>query len=130
MAETETSKPELWVKIAGERIQLVIPGMGWTFEEADAAMAVSGGLAPVEIETRLLVTDPRAWRAVLRVSFMRARKEYPAEAVDEQDIIELGNVVTEAILAELQKLPPTNQSGNESSDPAESSELEEGAARP
>jgi len=131
MAETETTevpqKAELWATVAGEKLQLIIPGMGWSFAEARAAKDISRGMAPVEIESRLFVTDSDAWMAVLLVSFMRAGKDFPRSEIENEDVIVLGEIITEKVLEELQKLPPTSPSSSGSDDAAEKLGPEENA---
>lgn len=115
-------KTEIKVTVAGESLELILPGQGWTFEEAKLAKAVSEGMAPVEIEQALQLADPDAWIAVLRVSYMRANKDFPAGRISGEDVLELADAVTDAIRKAVKELPPTNRNGSESSEPSASTE--------
>lgn len=114
------------VPIAGEDLELILPAHGWTFDEAKLAKEVSG-MTPGEIEVQLMYVDPDAWMAVLRVSYHRAEKDFPAVAIGETDIIELGQVVSELVNKERTQRPPTKASGNGHSASDESSEKPETA---
>lgn len=124
MSEDDTRDAQITVTILGEPLDLILPGMGWTFEEARVGKDVSGGMAPVEIESRLMTGDPDAWFAILRVSYLRARKDFPAEGIEGVDMMELVGAITESVEAYLETIPPTSPSGTGSDDSAETSESE------
>lgn len=116
-----TDKTEIYVTIAGERLQLILPGDGWTSDEAKLAKTVSEGMAPVTIEENLMLMDPDAWTAVLRVSYLRAGIEFPAQQVAKADMLDLMKAVADAVKEASKDLPPTKVSGNGDSEPAASS---------
>lgn len=96
------------IKVVGDPIRLVLPGDGWTFGEALLAKELSG-LTPVEIEERLLfASDPEAWLAVLQVSYKRAGREFPAAEIDDFNMADLAQAVTEA-MNKVAKRPPTKR---------------------
>lgn len=115
----EQEKPQIFVTIAGERIEVIPPGRGWTFAEAKLAKDVSEGMAVGVIEAELFRGDPDAWMAVLHVSYMRAEKEFPAAEIDKTDITALWEAVTNSMEEAAEKLPPTSENGNDSPAPVE-----------
>lgn len=117
-------RAEIYVTIADERLKLVLPGDGWTYPEAKIAKEVSEGMMPTEIEERLLGGDPDAWLAVLRISYMRADKDFPTRLLAEVNILELVQEVTEAATEILKRRPPTKASANGSDALAESGQSE------
>ena len=119
---------EIYVTIANEKLRLVLPGDGWTSDEAKLAKTVSEGMAPVTIEENLMLMDPDAWTAVLRVSYLRANKEFPTAAVADTNLIELMKSVVDAIKEAKKNSPPTSASANGSDVPAESGESEKSEA--
>jgi hypothetical protein len=113
MSENEPSG--FYVKLAGERIRLV-PVLEWTFEESLNGMEYASGMAPLEIADRLMVADPRAWLAVLRISYARAEKEFPAKAINASVLFELVEQLDEAMKAtEDDAGPPSSATGSEAS---------------
>lgn len=110
------------VTLLGEEIELVLPGDGWSFDEAKVAKQVSEGMAPAVIEGNLLVGDPDAWMAVLRVSYMRADREFPAQRLAGEGVLELMKALSDATREAMKQRPPTNPSGSESPDSADTSE--------
>jgi hypothetical protein len=124
MSENEAAG--VYVKLAGERIRIV-PVLEWTFDEADVGMALTEGMAPLEIADRLMVADPKAWRAVLRISYTRAEKEFPEKAINASVLFELVEQLDAAMkeAAERDADPPTSANGNEASAPDEDAETPE-----
>lgn len=125
MADTE--KTEVHVKILGDEIRLILPGDGWTYEEAKLAKNVSEGMSPGQIEFSLREGDPDAWLAVLRISYKRAGKDFPSArilgevAVGEDSIFEqLNEQIEEAMNAR----PPTKPTENGSAAHVESASTE------
>jgi hypothetical protein len=119
----------VFVTIAEERLQLILPGEGWTFEEAKLAKNVSEGMAPVAIEEGLQLADPDAWLAVLRVSYLRAGKDFPAGAIQNEDILQLMQSVLSAVRKAVKGRPPTSPNENGSPEPEAKPEHEPAAAQ-
>jgi hypothetical protein len=116
------NEAEIYVTIADDRIKLVLPGDGWTSDEAKLAKTVSEGMAPVTIEENLMLMDPDAWLAVLRVSYVRAEKEFPAAAVAGTNMVDLMKSVADAIREAMKDRPPTSRQANGTSAPGEKHE--------
>lgn len=114
---SSSEKPTLTIEVAGESVNLIPPGFGWTFREAELAMAETGGMSPVEVEERTYVADPRAWRAVLLVSFQRAGRPLPN--LEDVDLLELVDKATAALEGAAEKEDPT-KTPSSSSDASES----------
>jgi hypothetical protein len=96
--ENETAQAEVFVTLAGERLSLIMPGKGWTFDEALLAKSVTPReWGPVEIEERLWVGDPDAWLAVLHVSYKRAGKPFPDKKIGDVNLSEIAEAVMGAI---------------------------------
>ena len=123
MADREQvqEKPAIYVTVAGEKLELIPPGRGWTFAEAKLAKEVSEGMSVGEIEQGLFAGDPDAWLAILHVSYVRAGKDLPAAAVDATDMKALWEAVTDA-MEEAAKLPPTSEDGEAAPAAPETSE--------
>jgi hypothetical protein len=122
----DDDKLEIIATILGEKLRLILPTMGWTFNEAIIASDATGGLGTDEILDRIMAGDPRAWLAVLRVSYMRAGRDFPAEEIGSVSMAELSSALNrkiETILGEVEG-PPTSPSGNGLSAQAEPSESE------
>lgn len=109
---TDEKNVEIWVTIGPDRIQLVLPGDGWTSDEAKLAKRASEGMAPAVIEDNLLLMDPDAWAGVLRVSYMRADKDYPAQAIGNTDLTTLLKALSDQIKEAMKDRPPTSASAN------------------
>lgn len=112
---TDETSIEVTVTIAGEQVRLVFPSE-WTFAEAKLGKAVSEGLAPDEITDRLMVGDPDAGLAILRVSYNRAGLEWPQNAIMDEGVALVGQAIGEAERKLRQRRPPTSPtpSGSES----------------
>ena len=102
-------RPRIWADILGEKIEVILPGQGWTFDEAKHAKSVSEGMTPVQIENVLLEGDPDAWLAVLRISYLRADKEFPRKLGGE-DVLDLVEQVTKSVREASKSIPPTKAS--------------------
>lgn len=111
---------EIIVTVLDEKLRLILPGDGWTFDEAKIAKGVSEGMSPKQIEAGLLEGDPDAWMAVLRVSYIRANKEWPAARIQGEDVIGLFNRLLEVSEEALRQRPPTSRNGSSSGDESES----------
>lgn len=120
MSENEQTdeRVEISVTVLGEKLQLILPGDGWTFDEAKVAKNVSEGMSPKQIEAGLLEGDPDAWLAVLRVSYIRANKEFPSRQIQGEDVIALFNRLLELSEEAIRSRPPTNQNGSEAEEPS------------
>lgn len=120
MSENEQTdeRVEISVTVLGEKLQLILPGDGWTFDEAKVAKNVSEGMSPKQIEAGLLEGDPDAWLAVLRVSYIRANKEFPSRQIQGEDVIALFNRLLEVSEEAIRSRPPTNRNGSEAEEPS------------
>jgi hypothetical protein len=122
----EDDKLEIIATILGEKLKIILATMGWSFDEAIVAADATGGLGTDEIHDRCMAGDPRAWLAVLRVSYMRAGREFPAEEIGKENM----KALTDSFYAKIEEImggaeaPPTSPSGNGSSAPTEPSESE------
>lgn len=124
MADDKNDQVEITVEVLGEKLKVILPGMGWTFEEAILAKSASGGLPTTAIEAGLWAGDPDAWLAVLRVSYLRAGREFPARELQDVKMLELVDAITEKVEEAGAKRPPTSPSGSEPSGPDEPTENE------
>ena len=106
----EEAAPEIWATVGSDKVRIVMPST-WTFEEGKLAKNVSEGMTPVAIEGSLLEGDPDAWLAVLRVSYLRADKEFPRRIAG-QEIFDLVKQVTTAIRKASAAVPPTKVNGS------------------
>jgi hypothetical protein len=120
----ETERADVHVTVLGERVRLILPGDGWTFEEAKVAKNVSEGMSPAQIEGSILEGDPDAWLAVLRVSYLRAEKDFPSQMIGGQDVMQLMRSLSDEVREAMKRRPPTSASGNGSSDLSPTPELE------
>lgn len=111
---------EIIVTVLDEKLRLILPGDGWTFDEAKVAKNVSEGMSPKQIEAGLMEGDPDAWMAVLRVSYIRANKEWPAARIQGEDVIGLFNRLLEVSEESLRQRPPTSRNGSSSAAESES----------
>jgi hypothetical protein len=100
----DATPAKIYAELPGGKIELILPGIGWTFDEALLAKTATGGLAVVEIEERLYVGDPDAWLAVLRISYQRAGVDFPEEEIGEVDLSELAKSIWKAL--QVAKSPP------------------------
>jgi len=113
-----TNEVKIRIKIDDEELELILPGMGWTYEEAKLAKQVSDGMTPLQVEAGIFEMDPDAWMAVLRVSYARAGSDFPGIAALSTNLVELTDAVTEAIEEVARSRPPTRERPN-GSDPRE-----------
>lgn len=123
MSDTETEeKFEIIVTLFGQPLTLVLPAK-WNFTEGKIAKD-NHGLLPVQVEAGIFSGDPDAYMAVLEVSYRRAGRDFPAEAIGEMNIFELVDAITEKVNA---LRPPTEPSGSDSSpsEPSSSESIEE-----
>lgn len=109
---SENERVKIIVTVLGEELQLILPGDGWTYDECKVAKQVSEGMSPSKIEGGLLEGDPDAWLAVLRVSYIRANKEWPGARIGGEDVIALFNRLLELSEEALRSRPPTNRTTN------------------
>ena len=114
---SDDDRVQINVTILGHEIRLILPGDGWTYEEAKLAKNVSEGMSPGQIEDVLMQADPDAWLAVLRISFRRAGVDFPSArimgevAVGQDSIFEQ---LTDQIEAAMRSRPPTNPKPSDS----------------
>lgn len=113
---TSETEPLITVTIEGdEPIRLILPGDEWTYEEAIVAQEISG-MAPVEIEDRLAVADPRAGMAILRVSYMRAGRDFPQTGIARSNVMNIVQAIAEAAKRARAEVPPTSPTASENSE--------------
>lgn len=127
MSETETDvaseeEAQIIVTLFGQPLTLVLPGK-WSFTDARIVKETYGILA-VGAEAGLFSGDPDAYLAVLHISYRRAGREFPAEALGEMNLFDLIDSVTEALNKLREELPPTPPSGNDSTQRDEPSSSE------
>lgn len=122
---SDNDRAEINVTIGDDTIQLILPGDGWQYDEAKIAKEVSGGMPPAEIERSFFLQDPDAWMAVMRVSYLRAGKDFPSALLRGQDLMAFMREVDAAIEEARRNRPPTNQSQNGSGEPSGSEEIVE-----
>lgn len=116
---------QIFVPIGEDQIELILPGDGWEYDEAKLAKSVSEGMTPAQIERAFFEQDPDAWMAVMRVSYLRAGKDFPTTLVREQNLMEFMRAVDSAIEEARRNRPPTSQSSNGSTASEQSSETVE-----
>lgn len=111
----DPDRVELYLKMFDtdeEKLKIILPGDGWTFEEARIAKGISDGMAPAEIEGAMWAGDPDAWLAVLRVSYLRAEREFPTHQIQNLDVMQLMKTLQNEAREAAKGLPPTHANGN------------------
>jgi hypothetical protein len=107
VSDQEQERPAaIVVTLLGERLELLMPGQGWTYTEAKLAKNISDGMTPVEIGTKFFEGDPDATMAIIRVTFHRAGRTLAKSELDQLadlDLEALGRDVLAAIEAAQEK---------------------------
>ena len=108
----EEVRPKVYAVIGDERVEIILPGdMG--YDEAKMAKNISGDMSPAEIEDKLMEADPDAWHAVLRVSFMRVDKPFPAKDWAVTNVASMVRNLAEAMRKAARDVPPTSPGAND-----------------
>lgn len=72
-----------------------VPTTQWTFAEARLAKQISGGLAVVEIEQRMMLADPEALLAAMVVSIGRVNRKITPDALEQARLMAFFEELTE-----------------------------------